>query len=114
MRLVALTAALLVGCSDTPEFDWSPLDEVDWDAVEPEPAVVTYPTVDNRLHLLRIGRDTVGTLSYWDGLQWVDTDTRVIIPEGWFVGPDICCDAEEEMWEEQDRLETETTEEGNG
>ena len=114
MRLVALTAALLVGCSDTSEFDWSPLDEVDLDAVEPEPEVVIYPTVDNRMNLLRIGIDTVGTLSYWDGLQWVDTDTRVIIPKGWFVGPDICSDAEEEIWEEQDRLETETTEEGNG
>lgn len=113
--LVALTTAALAGCSADSTTDWSHLDEVDWTELDTssevtlpvhtdQPPTIVYPTVNNRLHLLRIGRDTTGTLSYWDGGQWVDTDNVVIIPHGWFVGPDLCCDVGEEIWEEQDKL----------
>jgi len=32
----------------------------------------------------------MGSIEYWDGETWVLADEYLIIPEGWYVGPETC------------------------
>ena len=37
--------------------------------------------------LIRIGPDVRGQVYVWNGTEWILSDDKVIIPEGWFAGP---------------------------
>jgi hypothetical protein len=37
--------------------------------------------------LIRLGPDIQGRVYNWDGEQWVLSDNKVKIPEGWVAGP---------------------------
>jgi len=54
------------------------------------PAPDEIPYVDNRFHLFRIATNSVVYVWYWDGNLWQELDKPVLVPEGWYIGPEIC------------------------
>ena len=90
-RRLLLITFLLMGC-ETTENDWNIIDEIDWSEVSTtvDEEDVYLPVVENRTNLYRVGPDTMGSVEYWDGETWVLADEYLIIPEGWYVGPETC------------------------
>ena len=48
------------------------------------------PYVNNRFHLFRLAADNIVYVWYWDGEDWQKEAKPVLIPEGWYIGPEIC------------------------
>ena len=93
-RRLLVLPLLLAGCN-LPEGsnpDWNLTDEMmeeDRDLIL-LPAPDEIPYVDNRFHLFRLSTNNVVYVWYWDGYYWQELDEPVFVPEGWYIGPEIC------------------------
>jgi hypothetical protein len=87
-----LLLLVLAGCRSTDNSPpWNLEDEMaDYREIIRLPSPDEIPFVDNRFHLFRLAQNSAVRVWYWDGLLWQELDQEVFIPEGWYVGPDIC------------------------
>ena len=92
-----LIGSCVAGCAS--ESSWNVGDEVDWSVPDlPIQDFTWYPSdlpvVHNRVHLYKTGTPTMIILSYWDGVQWLESDRPVEVPADWYIGPSPCCAVE--------------------